>query len=162
MGEKEFALELKGDLETAEGWLLNYRYRLHHYYQDLNCIMAEGGAREIPGGSGPAKVVEYKIINMEELDKTEKWLIAVEMAQSILSPKKRLFLELRRRAAGQNKTVKGREVWRGYVQKKYAETMVKKHGGTPEDFWLSDHTITLWWKGIIELMMIIALKKGCL
>ena len=72
-------------------------------------------------------MVLHKVISLAELDQTERWLITVEMVQEMLGPKKRLFLELRRRAAHQHKTVNGREVWRNYVQTHYANNMAKHY-----------------------------------
>jgi hypothetical protein len=111
--------------------------------------------------TGPGNVVVQKVISLTELDKTEQWLITVELVQGMLGPKKRLFLELRRQAAHKNKTVNGREVWRNYVQSHYAEEMARAYNGVPEKFWLSDRTLTIWWREIVDLVRLVALKRGC-
>lgn len=153
--------ELKNDFVTAEEWLLYYPERLRQYYQDLNYITNETVVPETFVSSGPGNIVLQKVVSMAELEKTEKWLLAVEMVHDILGPKKLLFLELRRRASSKKKTVNGREVWRGYVQQHYAEEMARRYNSKTDKFWLSDHSITIWWQEIVGLMRLVALKKEC-
>jgi hypothetical protein len=154
--------ELKNDYTTAEEWLLYYPARLKQYYQDLNYISSETNRPEVFARSEPTNVVIQKVISLAELEQTEKWLLVIETVQSMLPPKKSLFLEIRRKAADKRQTVNGHEVWRNYVQRHYADEMVKLYGSTPEKFWLSDCSITKWWQGIVGLVRIIALKKRCL
>lgn len=153
--------ELDKDYITAEEWLLHYKNRLTQYYKDLNYISTESHVPGVFVQTGPGNVVLQTVVSLAELEKTEKWLITVELFRDMLSPKKRLFLELRQKAAKRNKTVNGREVWRSYVQKHYAEEMARMYNGVPEKFWLSDHAITNWWKEIVRLMRLVALKRGC-
>ncbi len=117
--------ELKSDYDTAEEWLLYYPARLKQYYQDLNYISTETNRPEVFARSEPANVVVQKVISLAELDKTEQWLITIELVETMLAPKKKLFLKIRRQAANQKKMVNGREVWRPYVQRHYADEMVK-------------------------------------
>jgi hypothetical protein len=154
--------ELEKDYDTAAEWLLYYQDRLTQYYKDLNYIHDETHMPEVFVDTGPGNVVVQKVISLTELDKTEQWLITVELVQGMLGPKKRLFLELRRQAAHINKTVNGREVWRNYVQSHYAEEMAREYSTTPDKFWLHDNTITNWWNEIVGLVRLVALKKGCL
>lgn len=154
--------ELDEDFDTAEEWLLYYPERLKLYYQDLNYI--SGGTKaspEVYAQTGPGNIVLHKVVSLSELDKTEKWLITVEMVQDMLGPKKRLFLELRRKAADRKKTVNGREVWRSYVQKQFADEMAGMYNGVPENFWLTDRTLTIWWREIVNLLRLVALKRRC-
>jgi hypothetical protein len=154
--------ELDQDFDTAEEWLLYYPERLKLYYQDLNYI--SGGTAAVPEvfvQTGPGDIVLHRVVSLSELDKTEKWLITVEMVQDMLGPKKKLFLDLRRKAADRKKTVNGREVWRSYVQKQFADEMARQYNGVPEKFWLSDQSLSAWWKNIVELMRLVALKRGC-
>lgn len=153
--------QIKKDYETAEEWLLNYPSRLTQYYKDLNYIHTECRTSEVFVQTGLSDVVSQKVVSLAELEKTEKWLIAVELIKDMLGPKKRLFLELRQKAAKRNQTVNGREVWRSYVQKHYASEMAKMYNGMPERFWLHDNTITNWWNEIVELFRLVAIKKGC-
>jgi hypothetical protein len=90
--------ELDQDFDTAEEWLLYYPERLKLYYQDLNYISGGGIAPpEVFAQVGPSNIVLHKVVSLSELDKTEKCPITVEMVQDMLGPKKRLFLDLRRR-----------------------------------------------------------------
>ena len=163
MANASILQELDQDFDTAEEWLLYYPERLKLYYQDLNYISGGGIASpEVFAQTGPGNIVLHKVISLSELDKTEKWLITVEMVQEMLGPKKRLFLDLRRKAADRKKTVNGREVWRSYVQKHYADELARLYNGVPEKFWLNDNTITNWWNEIVELLRLVALKRGCL
>lgn len=154
--------ELKSDYITSEEWLSYYPARLKQYYQDLNYISTETNRPEVFSRSEPANVVIQKVISLAELDKAEQWLIVIELVETMLAPKKKLFLEIRRKAASQKKMVNGHEVWRTYVQRHYADEMVKIYGSTPEKFWLAENTITNWWSQIVGLAELIALKKRCL
>ena len=154
--------ELKSDYDTSEEWLLYYPTRLKQYYQDLNYISTETNRPEVFARSEPANVVIQKVISLAELDKTEQWLIVIELVETMLAPKKKLFLDIRRQAAKQRKMVNGHEVWRNYVQRHYADEMVKIYGSSPEKFWLHDNTITNWWSQIVGLAQLIASKKRCL
>ncbi|MCE5286963.1 MAG: hypothetical protein LLG02_14115 [Pelosinus sp.] len=159
---KNVIQELKNDYDTAEEWLLFYPERLKQYYSDLNYIHDENRMHEVNVPTGPGNVVLQKVVSLAELDATEKWLITVELFESMLGPKKKLFLELRRKAAGRRKTVNGREVWRNYVQSHYAEEMGRQNFTSPNKFWLHDNTITNWWDEMVELLRLVALKRGCL
>jgi len=154
--------EIKKDYTTAEEWLLYYPARLKQYHSDLNYISTETRVPEACVSAGYGNVVLQKVISLAELEKTERWLIAIEIVHSMLGPKKSLFLELRRKAAYINKTVNGREVWRSFVQTHYSETMAEEYNTTLDKFWLHDNTITHWWNEIVSLVRLVALKKGCL
>lgn len=158
----ELLKDIKEDYNTAEEWLLYYPARLKQYYIDLNYISTETRVSEVFVNTGYGNVVMQKVISLAELEKTERWLIAIELVQDTLGPKKALFLELRRKAAYLNKTVNGREVWRSFVQTHYSEAMAQEYNTTLDKFWLHDNTITHWWSEIVSLVRLIALKKGCL
>ena len=147
---------------TAEEWLLHYQSRKSQYYSDLNYVTESSGMPEVFVKMGPGNIVMQKVVSLADLEHAEKWLLVIEGVQDTLGPKKRLFLDLRRKAAGLNKTVRGQVVWRTYVQSHYAEIMAKEHGTTKDIFWLHDNTIGKWWNEIVEMVMYVALKKGCL
>jgi hypothetical protein len=153
--------ELSKDYDIAEEWLLNYDARKKQYYSDLGYIRDEDSRPEVFIRTGPGNVVMQKVISLAELDRTENWLITVELVESLFGPKKKMFLAVRREAKRMNMTVNGREVWRTYVQRHYAEEMSKLYNCPPEKFWLSDRAIMYWWKSMIELTRILALKRGC-
>jgi len=163
MAQKEDVLrELDQDFETAAEWLLFYEDRKKQYFIDLNYIRDERSMPEVfvrAGATG--NVVLQKVISQAELDETEKWLITVELLENMLGPKKKVFLEIRRTARRNNRTVNGHEVWRSYVQKRYAEEMAKQYSTSIDKFWISEDTITLWWKSIVATTRLLAYKKGC-
>lgn len=154
--------QLIKDFETAAEWLLFYEDRLKQWQRDCYVIREEINAPEIfvrTGSTG--NIVMQKILSLAELDKTEQWLLTIELVQSMLGPKKKTFLAVRRAARRMNKTINGHEVWRGYAQVNYAKAMATAYRTTPDKFWLSDHTITNWWKQLVELTQKIAYKRGC-
>ncbi|HWP50836.1 MAG TPA: hypothetical protein VN626_03970 [Clostridia bacterium] len=157
--------ELNKDFETAAEWLLFYEDRLRQWEQDSRYIREEIAGSNmdwcVTASTGTGDGVVYKVISIEELERQEKWLLTVELVHEMLSPKKQVFLAVRRAARRKNQTVKGHEVWRGYVQTQYAEDMAKKYGATPDKFWLTDKTITEWWRELVELTRCIAYKRGC-
>jgi len=155
--------ELNKDYETAAEWLLFYEDRKRQYYNDLNYIREESVFHEVCVKTGTGDVVLHKVISQTELDENEKWLLAIELVESMLGPKKKVFLDIRRVARRKNKTVNGHEVWRGYVQTNYAEKMAELNESRMVDRWfLSDRTITVWWQELVELTRLVALKRGCL
>lgn len=166
MAEKAVGLkileEIKNDYETAAEWLLYYPARFKQYHDDLNYICNEKRMSEVAVNSGYGNVVVQKVISLAELEKTERWLIVIELVHGMLGPKKSLFLQLRRKAGYINKKVNGREVWRSFVQTHYSEEMAKEYNTTLDKFWLHDNTITHWWNEIVSLVRLVALKKGCL
>jgi len=162
VAQKEDVLrELDQDFETAAEWLLFYEDRKKQYFSDLNYIRDERSMPEVYVRTGAGNIVLQKVISQAELDETEKWLITVELVENMLGPKKKVFLEVRRAARRKNCTVNGHEVWRGYVQKKYAEEMAKQYNASIDKFWISEDSITLWWKSIVATTRLLAYKKGC-
>jgi len=155
--------EISQDFETAAEWLLFYEDRKKQYFIDLNYIRDESSMPEVFVRTGTTgNVVLQKVISQAELDKTEKWLLTIEMVESMLGPKKTTFLEVRREARKKNRTVNGHEVWRGCVQQRYAEEMARKNNTTMIDqWWITDQTITAWWREMVGLTRLLAYKRGC-
>lgn len=148
--------ELANDLVEAEEWLLNYKARLRQWQQDSNSIREESNAPEVYVRTGPNKnIIIQKVVSLEELNKTENWLLAVEFFEKTIDYYDRLFLEIRRQAHQKCKEqhVRGRPAWRGYVITKWAESMPDK---------LSEDRVSDWWKQLVELMRLIGLKRGVL
>jgi hypothetical protein len=154
--------ELNNDYKVAEDWLLNYEARKKQYYSDLGYIRDENSRPEVFIRTGPGNIVMQKVISLAELERTENWLITVELVESLFGPKKTVFLAVRRSAKRMNQTVNGREVWRTYVQQHYANEMAKIYSAPHEKFWLSDRAIMYWWKSMVDLTQLIALKRGCM
>lgn len=158
--------ELRKDYRTAEEWLIFYRERKEQYYDDMRYIRDESPSfdfhKAIASGSS---WTEYKAIQIFNLENDEKWILTVEIIQEMLSDKKAVFLEMRRRAARKNKTLydqgKPKVNWIMFVQEHYANFMAKQYHTPKEKFWLSENTIKAWWKEIVNTTRLIALKKKC-
>ncbi|MBP2654986.1 MAG: hypothetical protein H6Q73_2555 [Firmicutes bacterium] len=154
--------EISQDFETAAEWLLFYEDRKKQYYSDLNYIRDERSMPEVFVRTGTTgNVVIQKVISLEELEQTEKWLLTVELVESILGPKKKTFLAIRREARRKNRKINGHEVWRGYVQRRFAEEMSNIYQVPSDKFWLSEDSITLWWKNMVATARLLAYKTGC-
>lgn len=154
--------EIKRDESEAADWLLYYHDRKHEYYKDLNILQNTNQVSEVNIRAGVGNPTQDKIVRLSGLVKTEKWLETIEIVEDNLSPRTKTFLKVRREAAYSNRNVRGRPAWIIYVQHHYAKEMAKLTNRQPEDFWLSDPTIKLWWKKLIDLTVKAALKRGCL
>ena len=155
MAEAQIIAELQADLDEAAEWLLNYAARLKQWQQDGNSIREENNAPEIYIKTGPNKnIIMQKVISLAELDYAENWLLAVEILVETLDDEKRNFLEIRREAHKKTQYlgIRGRPAWRGYVRQQWEHT---EHGP------ITDNNISDWWQELIQLMRLIALKRGC-
>ena len=165
MNKEQVRRELQNDFQTAAEWLLFYEDRLRQWEQDSRYIREEVAGTNmewcVASRTGPGNVVLSKVISLAELDKQEKWLLAVQLVHEMLSPKKQVFLAVRRQARRKNQTVNGHEVWRTYVQANYAKEMAKLYNAPQERFWLTERTITEWWRWMVNLLRLVAYKKGC-
>lgn len=150
---------LRKDYKVAEDWVLFYDDHKKEYYTDSGYL--HDGTQQAAGfGRSGTKnsYTEYRIIQLSVLDNNEKWLLAVEMTELTLSPRKITFLEARRNVAAK----KCKTNWILSTQNKYAEEMAKKYGKSTELFWLSEKTVVSWWKEIVGTVRLIALKKNCI
>lgn len=167
MNAEKILQELKNDYKTAEEWLLFYNEREAQYEADSRYILDESPAFKNTGKSTvySNSYTEYKVVQLESLDNSEKWLTTIKLVESMLSPQKQIFLEMRRRAAQKNKTLlankKRRTNWILFVQQHYFATMTKKSAKNREKYWLSEKTIENWWQEIVNATRIIALKRRC-
>jgi len=162
VGREDVLREIGQDFETAAEWLLFYEDRKKQYFSDLNYIQDERSMPEVYVRTGAGNVVMQKVVRLAELERAEKWLLTIELVESMLGPKKRTFLDVRREARQKNMTVNGHEVWRVYVQRHYAERMAELNNSSMIDrWWISDQTLTSWWKEIVGLTRILAYKRGC-
>lgn len=151
--------ELAKDKVCAEDWILLYSKRKKEYFEDERYLREslpsphDVGSR---GGKGTS-YTEYKIIHLADIERSEKWLLAVELMEKTLSPKRLIFLECRREAL----KYKGKRNWILFVQRTYAERLAKMYGRRPENFWVSYQTICNWWNKIIDMTLHIAYHTGC-
>lgn len=158
--------QIKRDYKTAEEWILQYYERRAEYYEEARYIhdhsygVGQGAGNKGSGGNN------YSLIRFSDLEHMERWLLSVELMWSTLSPKKKIFVEQRRRAEAKNRYLKerkqGRINWALFVQKHYAREMLQENGGRQETYWMNEKTIKIWWKEIVELTRLIAQKRGCI
>lgn len=148
--------------KTASEWLLYYHQRRQAYFQakanftELSATAYTG----MPHGSGVGNPTLKKSIDLGKLRHDELWIITIEDVERILSPKKRVFLEVRRRAEeikydGDN----GRPDWVGYTQCAYADKIMRLYG---YEHVPSERTMRAWWNSIVDIAVRIAIRRGCL
>lgn len=152
--------------KTAEQWVLSYYEKRAEYYRESKYI------RDSSYGLGIGRAAESAIswndfhtVQFSELEHIEKWLLAIELMWSTLSPKKKIFVEQRRRAAKKNQYLRSQKKrrinWVSFVQEHYAQEMAREYGRGPELYWISDRTVKKWWDSIVKLTRLIAMEKGC-
>lgn len=78
----------------------------------------------------------------------------------VLSPKKEVFFEVRRMA----ENIKydgdiGRPNWAGYTQTNYAEKISNIYN---YDHVPSERTMHSWWNSMVDIVVRVAIKRGCL
>lgn len=159
--------QIKRDYKTTEEWILSYYekreefYNESRYIHDCSYSMETGRAGTSSNGYN-----SFRAIQFSDLEYTEKWLLAVELMLGELSEEKKIFVEQRRRAEQKSrymrKQKKARVNWVLFVQEHYAREMARKYGDEKGAYWLSEKTIKIWWKEIIDLTRLIAQKKGCI
>lgn len=153
--------------KTAEQWVLSYYEKRAEYYRESKYI------RDSSYGLGIGRAAESAIswndfhtVQFSELEHIEKWLLAIELMWSTLSPKKKIFVEERRRAEKKNRYLrrarKPRINWVAFVQDHYTAEMAKRYGRAPEDYYISESTVKRWWQEVVEKTRLIAMEKGCI
>lgn len=150
--------EIKKDSKNAEDYLLHYSERLAEYQEKKEAYLF---AETKPGGAGrgnlPGKPTESRAIKSADYDLENPdylWLRAVEYAERITSPRKKLFIYARRAADKNchgNAFGRGRRAWFAYCQKKYSE-LTEDEFGQP-DAWLSHTALNAWWHDLINLVV---------
>lgn len=164
--ENNIIEQIKKDYRTTEDWILLYYEKRAEYYKEARHIRDRSYCMDVGrGGESIIRWQDFQVIQFADLDYMEKWLLAVELMWATLSPKKKIFVEQRRRAEQKNRYLreqrKGRINWILFVQEHYANEMAKKYSRKPEEYWSSEGTVKIWWKEIIDLTRLIAIKKGC-
>lgn len=152
--------EIKNDNHEAADWLLYYPFRRSQFYRDKVELMNGTKLPEVPVYTGPGNPTMQKALSLSGLLKTEAWLETIELVESMLSDKKRIFLQCRREAAYMTRKVKGRPAWVVYTQIHYADEMAKRYGHSPEKYWVSENTLKFWWANMVEVTARVAIKKN--
>ena len=154
-------MDFKRQDKISADWLLNCQEYRNQYlvekesYSELSATIYSG----MPHGSGIGKPAENKAITLTDLEVKKFWIMTIEDAESTLSDKKNIFLELRRRAE-QIDAIRevGRPGWVDYVQVRYADWHEREYG---KACLLSKNTLHGWWNEIVDVTVRIAIKRGC-
>lgn len=141
---------------TAADWLLNITDRRRQYVQRqsefacLSVVTSDGQ----PSAHNPGRPTERMGLQLVDLESAKCWIMTIELVESMLSPKKAAYLNLRREANYMPGTgERGRPAWVGYVQCQ----LIERHGVD-----LSGSAMLNWWHEIVELTVRVAIKRGCL
>lgn len=154
--------DIKRQNQIASEWLLHYHKRRSEYFERLSQFspIAATQYTGMPHGSGVGNTTASKAIDLGGLKSDEIWIMTIEDAERILSPKKAIFLEVRRMA----EDIKydgdiGRPNWTGYTQVNYAEKINRMYG---YDRVPSERAMNNWWNSMVDIVVRIAIKRGCL
>ena len=158
----ELMTATKDDAVTAEQYLLDYEKELRAY-QDYKLIHMSGhNGCGVGRGNLPGKPTESAAIRGIEFDANYPgylWLKAVEIVLRNLGEQKYQFVKLRREAEACRSIIHktgGRPSWVPYLQCKYAAWLSERYIG--REYVPSEKTIRLWWRGIIDKVVLIKLK----
>lgn len=157
--------EIRADNRVVEDWLLWVIERKKSYLDYKNEILESYGAsnasvdpKQKNKNSDPTAARGLKLSSVE-LQKMAEWIQLIEEVETRLSPKMRIFLNLRR----EHRFASGRNGWTASVQLKYANELARLTHQKPEDTWIqSRNTFTLWWSKIIDYTARLAAKRGLL
>ena len=157
---------LKNDYKTTEEWLLFYEERKKDYYENVKYIDDRSPRHDLSRlGAGHSSWTEYKIVQLGNLEHEEKWLLTVELIESILDTEGKMLLKIRRQAARKSRQLqeKGEKKlnWITYVQQKYALCMANDNIRNKDKYFLSERTIIARWKKIVRITQMIAMKRKC-
>lgn len=140
---------------TAADWLLNIADRRRQYVQRqsefacLSVVTSDGQ----PSAHNPGRPTERMGMQLVDLEAAKCWIMTIELVESMLSPKKLVFLQLRREAGDMRGGEPGRPAWIPYVQEK----LIEKHGID-----LGRRALFDWWTELVELTVRVAIKRNCL
>lgn len=141
---------------TASDWLLNIADRRRQYVRrqsEFSCLSVVASDGQ-PSAHNPGRPTERMGMQLVDLEAAKCWIMTIELVESMLSPKKIAFLQLRREAGELPGTGDpGRPSWVPYVQ----ANLMCRHGID-----LSRDAMFDWWHELIELTVRVAIKRGCL
>lgn len=156
-----FAIDIQRQNKEALKWILNYAEKRDSYIAQ-SASFSELGATAytgMPHGSEVGDPTLKKGITLIDLEYQKKWLMVIEKMELTLSDKRKIFLELRRRAELIETSEVGRPGWVGYVQAKYADWHYRQYGkGYPP----SKQTMCKWMNDIVDVAVRLAIREGVL
>jgi len=146
--------QIRRDMKNAEYFLLNYDVEMQSYENAkseskfLPCAHDEiSGARRGTMAGHPTEANAIKNINFDEHYPAYTWLKAVEIVQRGLGERKRIFLNVRRRANARHKG-RGKQAWVAYVQQHYISALQERYFSEME--YIGERTIHAWWSDMIR------------
>jgi hypothetical protein len=156
--------DIKRQNQIASEWILYYHQRFQVFNQMQNNISALAATQYtgIPQGKGISDPTAQKVIKLDSLKNDELWLTTIKDVEKIVSPQKKVFIEVRRRAEESRNAgiaTVGRPGWVSYTQATYADKIYRMYGYEQVP---SERTMMSWWNQIVELTVRVAIKRGCL
>lgn len=166
LATNEECLELmratKGDTDIAESYLLDYEKELRAYQNYRLTYMTKSNGVSVGRGNLPGHPTESAAIRGVEFDNNYPgylWLKAIEIVLRNLGEQKYHFVILRREAEACKSIIHktgGRPSWVPYLQCKYSAWLAERYIG--KEYVPSEKTIRLWWKGIVDKVVLVKLK----
>lgn len=143
-------------------WLLYYEDRLEEYRREREDILEQFPVGPVLADKPEGKVSDptgRKVVCLDRHRTTAKWLKLVEDVEKALSPRMRVFLELRR----EYRYYRGRNGWMEAVRRRYAERVAAMEGVPEEEVWVEGvNTFSRWWGWIVDYAAREAARRGLL
>ena len=158
----ELMKSTKDDADIAEMYLLDYENELRAYQDYRFMHMTRTSCAGASRGNLPGKPTESAAIRGVVFDENYPgylWLKAVEIVLRNLGEQKYHFVILRREAEACKAIIHktgGRPSWVPYLQCKYSAWLAERYIG--REYVPSEKTIRLWWKGIVDKVVLVKLK----
>lgn len=158
----ELMEEVGSDTWKAEQFLLGYEKFLRQYQDDRLAYMTQNNGGSVGRGNLPGHPTESAAIRGVEFDNNYPgylWLKAIEIVLRNLGEQKYHFVILRREAEACKSIIHktgGRPSWVPYLQCKYSAWLAERYIG--REYVPSEKTIRLWWKGIVDKVVLVKLK----
>lgn len=148
------------DRAWAEHVLLHYDELLKDY-EKRKAVALIVMQSNVSGGHGslPGKPTENTAIRSADYDERSndyQWLRAVRIVEESLSERKKIFLEVRRRAEKQAQKVNGKVSWVSWTYTEYENIMVKRYKKVSNR---SERTMRAWWQELVEEVRLVYLKR---
>lgn len=154
--------DIERENKLASDWLLYYHQRRQEYFEAKANFseLAATAYTGMPHDSNVGNPTLKKGLQLGKIKEDELWIMTIEDVERILSPKKLIFLEVRRRAEeikhdGDN----GRPDWVGYTQCAYSEKIANHYG---YEHVPSERTMRTWWRSMADIVVRVAIRRGCL
>ena len=136
----------------AAEWLLEVEDRREKYLAQDFSFLGATACDGLPRAASPGNPTQRRGLQLADIRNAEAWIITVETAEAMLSPRKRDFLALRRLAEKQKHSgERGRPGWVCWV----GWVMADRHNIS-----LSDRALKEWWAEIVDLTARIAIHRN--